>query len=265
MEKILKQQQVQNLEEKKKLDISEISPIVGSHIKRIGYLRPIIAGIAMILTTPLFFIFHFIDIVAVYLITPMFNTPKNKFSDSLFIMDRNFKELSIIDKFACAYCGYANGLTVLLNINIDNIETHPDTPYYKSLIVALVGFILFIIGSILTFIAVNLIYNLFISTMLGMKRTSLSSIYMKLKTIGYASNNIPVRGFALRLMKSYLLQISNVLEQIESAWCPIKHPKGIHTGNFPAHHKNFFEHDQIEEMKRILKTKGTVSVIEHNK
>jgi hypothetical protein len=52
--------------------------------------------------------------------------------------------------------------------------------------------------------------------------------------------------------------LERALEQIESAWCPIKHFERMESVIYPPHHKLFFEPHQILQLHAHLLEHGTV-------
>ena len=65
--------------------------------------------------------------------------------------------------------------------------------------------------------------------------------------------------FLIRVAKNSQLRFAMALEQIESAFCPLRHFEEREGIVYPDHHKRFFGPEQIEEMRQTLMTVGTVS------
>ncbi len=104
-----------------------------------------------------------------------------------------------------------------------------------------------------------IVYDVLVATPLGYHRISMSQAWTLLCSKPYA----PVHGFFFRtwlyVMKSVMLRFSGCLDQIESSWCPLRHFAAHETVVYPDHHKNFFGPDELEKMRIMLRTVGTVS------
>jgi len=97
-----------------------------------------------------------------------------------------------------------------------------------------------------------------ISLILGFHRVSITQLFFKLLKNGYASQfPTPIR-ITLCFYEAFTKSLESNLEQIESAFCPIKHIERVENVT-SDHHKNFFERDEINKMRKQLTKDGTVS------
>jgi hypothetical protein len=76
---------------------------------------------------------------------------------------------------------------------------------------------------------------------------------------GYANGLNPLGKWLVRHTKNSTLCLSLALEQIESSWCPLRHFEMREGIVYPDHHKNFFGPEEIEHVRSVLSTEGTVS------
>lgn len=240
-------------------------PIVGSHIKRIGFVRTIVGGDSMYLSIPMFIIFHVISIEFLLqrVLTPLLGLEKINPRDYIILDRHKIKGLPWFDRFNCIFCGYANGLAVLLNEKLNQIIEKEGNPglIRKGIILIVVAILSPIIIAV-QFISIEIIYNILVSRPLGMKRTDPHNLKKQLEKNNFGINYGKLAKFYLVNQKIFSMRMLSALEQIESSWCPLKHfekRKGI---IYPEHHKNFFEPHEIENMRKVLQTKGTVSDFE---
>jgi len=108
-------------------------------------------------------------------------------------------------------------------------------------------------------ICLQIIYNLLVSRPLGMHRIGIAEAGRMLAQQGYGSQYSWLGRTVLRLAKSFVFRFAMGLEQIESSWCPLRHFETRKGVVYPAHHKKFFGPQELEEMRRILSSVGTVS------
>jgi hypothetical protein len=92
-----------------------------------------------------------------------------------------------------------------------------------------------------------------------MHRVSINEAGAVLEGGGYASRFPTPSRFLIRSAKSMMLRFALALEQIESSWCPLRHFERREGIVYPEHHKKFFGPDEIEAMRIVLLTEGTVS------
>lgn len=236
-------------------------PIFGSHIRRIGWTRTLAGGLSMYLCIPFLIVMHVTACVALYqwLLRPLLGTPRVRWADHVIIDRHRIKGMSGFDKFNCMFCGYANGLTTMANMEIDHLaRANATLPLWRRAAVLLV--VLPFVPMLLVFeLALQVIYNILVSRPLGMHRVSMAEARNILDRDDYAGQyGRPARA-ALLLAKSTVLRFAMGLEQIESSWCPLKHFETREGIVYPKHHDKFFGPHQIEQMRRVLSTTGTVS------
>lgn len=236
-------------------------PIFGSHIRRIGWVRTFAGGLSMYTCIPFLMVMHVTICVALYqwILRPLLGIPRVRWADHVVIDRHRIEALSWFDKFNCMFCGYANGLTTMANREMDHIaHAHADIALWKKLLIAPV-LIAFVPLMLVFELALQVIYNIMVSRPLGMHRVSLAEAAAVLEKDGYGNQYSAPARWLLRTAKSPLLRFSLALEQIESSWCPLKHFETRQGVVYPKHHDRFFGPHQIEEMRRVLTTDGTVS------
>lgn len=234
-------------------------PIFGSHVKRIGFIRTFIGGTLMYLTIPLFIFLHVTIIVLLYnyFLASFLSLPEFKVNEYVILDRHRIKGLHWFDKFNCLFCGYANGIIVLMNDGLDVLSAKAGkVSLFESVIIScylVIHFIFLFIGLLISTVVFRVLAHF-----LGIHRGSHSIINKHLRENKYANNH----NFILKEMiinyKIIAMVVTYNLEQIESAWCPLKHieRKGYH---LPEHHENFLERNKIYKLRNILSTIGTVS------
>lgn len=236
-------------------------PIFGSHIRRIGWLRTLAGGLPMYLCIPFLIVLHVTTCVVLYqwLLRPLLGTPRVRWADHVIIDRHRIDGMSAFDKFNCMFCGYANGLTTMANMELDHIaQASIPLAWWKRplLVLACLPFA----PLLLMFeLALQVIYNLLVSRPLGMHRVSIAEAGHLLARENYAGQYSLLARLPLCMAKSTVLRFAMALEQIESSWCPLKHFETREGIVYPKHHDKFFGPRQIEEMRRVLSTTGTVS------
>jgi hypothetical protein len=241
--------------------------IVGSHLRRLGPLRVTIGGGSMYLSLPLFLFAHlvFIELLLNRILTPLLGLQKLKTTNYIVLDRHRIKGLSRFDKINCVFCGYANGISVLLNEKICQIaERRKELGSFSSsfnilLSIILAVFLPFLV--IVKFAGMDIIYDILVSRPLYMHRTRTKDIKRKVLSTGSADifNQNTLFDMLILHSKIIVIRLIEALEQIESSWCPIKHKKAGEDVRYPLHHRNFFEPDDLEEMRRTLYRNGTVS------
>ena len=233
--------------------------IFKTHIKRLGFWRALIGSILMYFTFPFFLFIHITLTLICYklFLQPLFNLPYIK-PKNYIILDRfNVPGLGLIDRVNCLFCDYANGVIMLFHAEIDQIAVGEKRLAFFKIILIFIYIIpitlFFSLGIFISFILTKGIVSLF-----GFHRASVRRIKQEIIKDQYASQ---YKGFSQKLIRFYKINakvISYNLEQIESAWCPIKHLE--REGRvFPVQHKNFFNRIELESMNKTLEEKGTTS------
>jgi hypothetical protein len=242
-------------------------PIMGSQIKRIGFARAFVGGGSMYLSIPLFVFSHLIGIELLHkrIFTPLLGLAKTRTRDYIILDRHQIEGLPMIDKFNCVFCGYANGIAVLLNEKLGQMAEYEGKSslwrFMKKALVMLlmVAFSPFFL--LINFIGIEIIYGILISRPLGMHRTKPEEVKSRITQQGFAAQTSPVFAAFLSHQKVNSLRLIAALEQIESSWCPLRHLKKGEGVHYPEHHKRFFRAHEIEEMQQVLQTEGTVSDI----
>ncbi len=241
--------------------------IVGSHLRRLGPLRVTIGGGSMYLSLPLFLFAHlvFIELLLNRILTPLLGLQKLKTTNYIVLDRHRTKGLSRFDKLNCVFCGYANGISVLLNEKICQLaerkkELGSFSPSYNIVLFIIVAvFLPFMV--VVKFAGMNIIYDILVSRPLYMHRTRTKDIKRKILSTGSADmfNQNTLFDMLILHSKIIVIRLIDALEQIESAWCPLKHKKVGENVKYPLHHRNFFEPDDLEAMRSSLYLNGTVS------
>lgn len=241
-------------------DISLMFPIFGSHVRRIGWIRTLGGALPMYLCIPALILQHTFGVLAYqWLVRPLFGTKRLYWRDHVIIDRHRIEGLPYFDRFNCMFCGYANGLCVIMNREIDQIsELNGGFGVFRQAFLLVLWLLLLPLG---LFYEINqqVIYNLLVSRPLGMHRVSIAEARAILEKAGYAAGLPPVARFIIRLAKNGQLRFAMALEQIESSFCPLRHFERREGIVYPDHHKRFFGPEQIEEMRQTLMTVGTVS------
>lgn len=236
-------------------------PIFGSHVKRIGFLRVLVGAGSMYFGIPSFIVFHFICLYCfLHLIaSPVLGIPKIKLEDYLSFDRYKASSLPWFDRFNCLYCDYANGIATFFKVKIDQVNACHGRPNLFGTLILTVGCLLYLPVSIITQIQRLVIYDFLVSRPLGLHRLSSREALLRIKHDGIGQHFHPfIRKIFINEVV-WSMKLNNGLEQIETAWCPIKHfdvgPDFVH----PKHHELFFDAHEIDKVKQAIQTDGTVS------
>ncbi|MEN8141347.1 MAG: hypothetical protein ABFR97_09015 [Thermodesulfobacteriota bacterium] len=235
---------------------------MGSHMERLGSLRVLAGAVAMYLSIPNFILFHtlLLFLLLQCVVSPLLGLDKIRLRDRIILDRYRVEGLAWIDKFNCCFCGFANGQSVFLAQKIAQVNSFGgQIAWWKKLIVAAVLLPCLPLLIVVHLIGISLIYNLLVAPILGMHRLSGRYVWLRLRREGYGERFPWLGWLAIRLFKYFSIQLDNALEQIESAWCPIRHLEQGAADVYPPHHKNFLEAGQTAELREILLTDGTVS------
>lgn len=241
---------------------SEMFPIVGSHIERIGVMRTAAGGLSMYLCIPMLVTFHLSVAVLLYqwLLKPLFGLPRVRWADHVILDRHRVKGLSAFDVFNCWFCGYANGLCTMINTEMDALSRHQGRLTGVKAVLAFLGALVnlpvFVFGD---WFGIRFLYDVLVSRPLGMHRVSYGEAKQMLAREGYGAQFPPASRVLLRYSKNMFLRFAMALEQIESSWCPLKHFETRQGIVYPKHHERFFGPHEIERMRQVLSTEGTVS------
>ena len=243
------------------IDISLLFPIFGSHVKRIGWLRTLSGAFSMYLCIPGLMISHLTFTVLLYqwFVCPIFGIKHVRWKDYVIIDRQRIKDLSFFDRLNCKFCGYANGLCCMMNKEYDILAE------YQKEMGGVRHFMLFFVMCLLIpfnifmELSFQIIYNILVSRPLGMQRISIKETAEIMRENGYAAQFPLFEKMVIRSGKNTMFRFLMGLEQIESSWCPLKHFEEREGVVYPEHHKKFFGQDEIQEMRKVLMTEGTVS------
>jgi hypothetical protein len=236
------------------------SPIADSHIERLGRLRVLVGGGSMYLCIPLFGALRGGVVAIDRIVAPLLGIKVTPVGNYI-VMDRHAIEgLSWLDKFNCDYCSYANGMNMLLHARMDELASEqPPVSRWRRMLARATSAATFAALAPWQWTFVDFLYGVLISRPLGMHRLSRAEADKRVERADYAAEQPNGMRRGLRRQKRFALQLEGALEQIESAWCPLKHLKQSSEMKYPDHHRNFFEPHQIEAMRCTLRTVGTVS------
>lgn len=243
-------------------DLSERFPIMGSQVERVGVWRALVGAGSMYWSIPMFFAVHVagLTVMGKWILGPLLGLKDLEIRNYIVLDRHKIAGLHSFDKFNCLFCGYANGISMLLHARLEQLGNFSGmVPFWKK---AIIGGATVLLSPVFLAAEFNIqfLYNLLITRSLGMKRMSIKESYQEIEELEYAEHlRRSLAGKVLRYQKSIDLRLENSLEQIESSWCPLKHLDDGKDKVYPKHHENFFEPDQIEQMKETLKTVGTVS------
>jgi len=246
---------------RKKRDISLMLPIFGSHIRRLGWARTLIGALPMYLCIPILVVIHLTTVVLFFqwCVRPMFGLHRLSWRDYVVIDRHRIDDLPAFDKFNCMFCGYANGLVTMVNKETDHIAGYTGPAGVVRQAALFVLMVLMLPLGLLYELHFQVIYNLMVSGPLGMHRVSIKEAGRTLRDHGYADHHpVLLRGL-LRSSKNLMLRFALALEQIESSWCPLRHFERREGIVYPEHHKRFFGPEEVDQMRLLLCSEGTVS------
>ncbi len=220
----------------------------------------------MYLSIPAFIVLN-VTLVVVLLqgvLSPLFGLPQVRWADHVFMDRGRIANLFWLDRLNCQFCGYANGLSTMLNTQLDHFAAAPASQHPVRWAVAGIAAILtaplWVLFDVYT---IRGLYGLVISRALGMHRLSYAEAATLLNEGNYAAHLPTPARVTLRLWKNSALALELLLEQIESAWCPLRHFETREGIVYPKHHKVFFGASRIEELREarnfLQANGGTVS------
>jgi hypothetical protein len=260
-----------------RIGLSGRAPISGSHVRRLGARRVWLGGGSMYFSTPMFVAVHAATRLAFDgVVGPLMGVQGKPPRRYLVVLDRfRIRELPFLDRLGCAFCGYANGVCMMASDRLDRLAERagevsaprrlPTLPRdslasgARKLLAGVTGAVAS--AALLPFQlhALELVYGRVVAPTLGLHHLSAAAAETQLETLGYAAGAGPLARRLLRHHKRFLVRVATALEQIESAWCPLRHLKQPPEIEVPPHHARFFAHDQLDEMRRTLRAEGTVS------
>ena len=233
--------------------------IFRTHAERVGWWRCAVAAVCMYVSLPLFMYIHASVTLLYYkiFVRPLLALPPLRARDHVILDRYDISGLTWFDRINCLYCEYANGVTHLFQSEVDQVaNTHTRISVFKGILLSIYLIpqtLLLIIGMLVITLPTHILVQL-----LGLHRASHKHITTRLRNEQYAYHYFQPYRALLRLYKLSAALAAYNLEQIESAWCPIKHLEraGI---SLPAHHKNFIDRSDLANVQDTLAAKGSVS------
>ncbi len=234
---------------------------MGCHLQRLGIIRLLIGVVMMYLTIPVFLLIHGAVVVLMlkWMIFPLLGIVHIRTKNYIVIDRYKVQGLSGLDTFNCLFCGWVNGVCTFLNAAVDTISENPRQLGMVSKIFLFILLAIYTLNSLVIQTLLHISYNAFIALPHGLKTVSYLDVIREVRSDkGYARNHKSLAKQFIIYQKITWKALNYALEQIECAWCPIKHFETMESVVYPAHHKLFFEPDQVEELKEFLKEHGTV-------
>jgi hypothetical protein len=232
--------------------------IVGSHIERVGLARvlALIAGVS--LAAPVFLAAHAVSLIHGSIISVLIKLPIIRQREHMYFGRYRIAELNWMDKIACEYCAYANGVNSIWSTLLDAFaEKGRIIPPWRIGLAGTILTILAVGASVSVRFGLWFVYGILISRSMGFPRTSNAQIGDELRRDGYASDRPALFRWAVRCLKTYQLRSAASLAQVESGFCPLKPPQAVK--HAPSHHRLFFAADQVGIMRKTLSTVGTAA------
>ncbi len=245
---------------------SVIVSISIAQVRQHGWPRCLVGGGTMYLSLPAFIVLNLTLVVVLLqgVLAPLFGVPRVRWRDHVFLDRGRIAHLFWLDRLNCQFCGYANGLTTMLNTQLDHVAAAPaPLAGWRLALAGVAGVVSAPLWVAFDLYTVRFLFGLVISRCLRMHRFSLGEGAALLAAGDYAAQYpAPLRAM-LRAWKNSALALSLLLEQIESAWCPLRHSASHEGVVFPEHHATFFgaaHVEQLREARRFLHAHGgTVS------
>ena len=227
--------------------------ILGIHIKRRGFLRPMVGGTAQYLGIPYFMFIHLQLLVLDRVIKGIDDVEDIDWGKYVVIDRHKIDELCFWDRWNCIYCWWANGLMKLHDDTFSHLIKSRDFKALseKGMSRALMSAdrLAQDIGTYYMVLLWEVVKRLLDYNSIRYREAQ--EIASQKDMVGY---NPAARNF-LEINRAIGIWLSDALSELESAWCPIRHLK---ESVFPAHHKNFLEPDEISQILEILAYRGTL-------
>ncbi len=237
-----------------------------AQVRQHGWARCIVGGGSMYLSIPAFALLNLTLVMGLlqWVLVPLFGLPGVRWADHVLLARGRVAELFWLDRLNCQFCAYANGLCTMLNTQLDQLAAASPRQGPVRWTVAAVAAVASAPSWVLfDLFTIHGLYDLVISRCLRMHRTPRSEHRAELEARGYADAHPPVARAVLSTWKISAMALSSVLEQIESAWCPLRHLESHPGVVVPEHHANFLPGADAEELRtarRLLHANaGTVS------
>jgi len=216
--------------------------IFESRMRELGVRRSIIGAFSIYLSFPFLVFFHLFGI-CLFIAPVSIMLRLNKYRQNQFIVIDRYKtkNLSLIDKFNCAYCDYANGIATYYEYKIEEYFGYSgDIDWWKKIIIYALYF---------PFVASVTVYRwhakyLYEDVVFPIIQHRPLPVIQAVKNIGgikcaFKANNSLI-AHLLRKERVVSVILSDGLSAIESYWCPIRHY--VDEGKiFPERHKLYFD------------------------
>jgi hypothetical protein len=232
---------------------SVFSGIYGIHVRRLGLVRASV-GLALQWTAwPVFLSMHaqiaLLDLVPARLL----GVPRADWGRYL-VLDRHLIEgLGWTDQLCCFYCDYANGLCKLLSDRLEEVAA-AERPRHRA--AALLLDVFQAAGCVPALARIVFSSPIYpgIAAALKMPPVSLRGALRAPAPDRAAEGSLLGRAY-LDLNTGFCRYATQVLAEIESAWCPLNH---LQAGTYQDHHKYFVDGSQLELMERVLRQWGSL-------
>jgi len=223
-----------------------------AQVRQHGWARCIVGGGSMYLSIPSFLLLNLTLVMALFswVLTPLFGLPRVRWADHVLLARGRVAELFWLDRLNCQFCAYANGLCTMLNTQLDHLASaSPSRGAWRWSLAALAALASAPSWLLFDIFTIRVLYDLIISRCLRMHRSSRAEIHASIVARQYASQHNVAARAVIRAWKGSALALASLLEQIESAWCPLRHIESHPGVVVPAHHANFLPGSTPEELR----------------
>lgn len=237
-----------------------------AQVRQHGWARCLVGGGTMYLSLPAFVALNLTIVVGLLqgVLAPIFGAPQVRWAQHVFLDRGRIENLHWVDRLNCQFCGYANGLCTMLNTQLDHLAAMPaGRGGWRWVPAGVAAALMAPLWLAFDWYTIRFLYGLIISRALRMRRFSYAEGAAVVGAGDYAGQlPLPART-VLRVWKSSALALAMLLEQIESAWCPLRHFEAREGIVFPTHHDAFFGAAHVDELRLARKflhaNGGTVS------
>lgn len=227
--------------------------ILGIHVRRRGFLRPMVGGAAQYLGIPYFFFVHLQLLVLDRMIKKIDDIDDIDWEKYLVIDRHKIDELCLWDRLNCVYCGWTNGLMKLHDdifvrlLGSADFAALTEKPTARMLISA---------DNLAQNIGIAYVMAIWevVRRLLDYNSIRYSEALEAVEQKDLEAYNPAAKKF-LQINRAINVWLTDALSELESAWCPIRHLK---EGIFPGHHENFLDPDEVSEILEILTYRGTL-------
>jgi len=237
-----------------------------AQVRQHGWARCIVGGGSMYLSIPGFLLLNLTLVMGLFawVLSPLFGLPRVRWADHVLLARGRVAELYWLDRLNCQFCAYANGLCTMLNTQLDHLAgASPSPGAWRWSLAALAALASAPSWLLFDSFTIRVLYDLVISRCLRMHRSSRAEIHASLAAQAYAGAHPAPARWVIRAWKGSALALASLLEQIESAWCPLRHVESHAGVVVPDHHRNFLPGITPEELRRARRElharEGTLS------